>query len=399
MISCTPVAGVDPTITPTSSTLSFNQTVTFAGGAGTAPYRYSIVSGKGCVDSSSGAFRAVGSGVSTVKVTDANCRSAQATVTVNPPVGSSTPNDPRYSAISQWGFAMISAPSGWGINTNCSSIKVAVIDTGIDYNHPDLAGNMDAARGWNFSVASGSANQNDPMDDNLHGTHVAGIIGAVSNNAVGVASHCWQAKLLALKFLDSTGSGYTSDAVSAIDWGISHGAKIMNNSWGGGGYSSSLFDAIERANAAGILFVAAAGNDGINIDNSPQYPASMPHQNVLAVASSNSSDNLSSFSNYGVNSVLLAAPGSGIQSTFPTTMTSAMTSAGYSVDYGTISGTSMATPQVSGAAALLWSYDSHLNIADIKARFLSGVSTGAAFTGKTISGGRLNSLKVMDPGQ
>ncbi|MGN6544946.1 MAG: S8 family peptidase, partial [Aureliella sp.] len=273
----------------------------------------------------------------------------------------SVPNDPSFGSL--WGMenngstgladADIDASQAWDYGTS-SSVVVAVIDTGIDYTHPDLQANIwtntrevagngidddgngyvDDIRGWNFV-----AGNNNPMDDNGHGTHVSGTIGAVGNNGIGVAGVAWNVKLMALKFLDSSGSGLLSNAVSAIDYARTNGAKIINASWGGGSFSSVLDSAIQRFYNAGGIFVAAAGNDASNNATVASYPAN--YNNVISVAASTSSDTLASFSNYGTN-VEIAAPGQSILSTVPNN------------SYAVYSGTSMATPHVSGALALLW---------------------------------------------
>jgi subtilisin family serine protease len=209
---------------------------------------------------------------------------------------------------------------------------VGVIDTGIDYNHPDLAANVwtnpleipgngidddgngyvDDVHGYDFVNRDG-----DPMDDHGHGTHVAGTIAAVANNGIGVAGVSWHAKVMALKFLDAGGSGWVSDAVEALNYATDMGAKITNNSWGGGEYSTALRDAIAAANSAGAVFVAAAGNSANNNDATPFYPAGYEGPNVIAVAATDASDTLAVFSNFGRNTVQLGAPGVGIYSTVP----------------------------------------------------------------------------------
>ena len=250
-----------------------------------------------------------------------------------------TPNDPRYSE--QWGLhntgqdgitpdADIDAPEAWDITTGSSEIIVAVTDTGIDYNHPDLKANMwinteetpknkmdddgndyvDDIHGANFITGSG-----DPLDDRGHGTHVAGIIGAVGNNAEGVVGVNHQVRLMALKICDSEGECWVSDAAKAIKYAIKHGAKVINASWGGGTFSACLQDTIKDANNAGILLVAAAGNDSIDNDAIPSYPASYDVPNVLAVAATDFQDERASFSNFGAMSVDLGAPGEFILST------------------------------------------------------------------------------------
>jgi subtilisin family serine protease len=221
-----------------------------------------------------------------------------------------TPNDPNYAPL--YGMTKIGAPTAWNTTTGNGNFVVAVIDTGVDYRHPDLAANM-----WrNAGEVAGDGIDNDnngfvddvygadfanhdgnPFDDNGHGTHVSGTIGAVGNNALGVAGVNWSVKIMALKFLSANGSGYTSSAIAALDYAVSHGAKISNNSWGGGGYDSALATAIGRAQTAGHIFVAASGNSSQNIDSTPSYPASYikNYSNVVTVAATDSNDGLASF--------------------------------------------------------------------------------------------------------
>jgi subtilisin family serine protease len=245
------------------------------------------------------------------------------------------PNDPKYLDGTLWGLnqgndADIDAPEAWDVRTAASGIVVAVIDTGIRYTHQDLAANawtnpgeiagdridndgngyVDDVRGIDAYNRDG-----DPMDDQGHGTHCAGTIGATGNNGIGLTGVAWGVRLMALKFLSSTGSGADSDAVTCIDYARLKGAKVLSCSWGGGGAGTSLQAAIERARTAGILMVAAAGNESNNNDLNPSYPASYPHDNIISVASTTSTDALSSFSNYGATSVDLGAPGSSIYST------------------------------------------------------------------------------------
>ncbi len=313
-----------------------------------------------------------------------------------------TPNDPRYS--SQWGLhnigqtgglndADIDAPEAWNTTTGSRSIIVGVIDTGIDYNHPDLAANIwrntreiagngidddgngfrDDIRGWDFAN-----NDADPFDDNAHGTHVAGIIGAVGNNGVGIAGVAWNVQLMPLKFLTASGSGATSGAVSAINYAVANGAKILNNSWGGGGFNQALNDAVSRARAAGVIFVAAAGNSNSNNDAVPSYPANINYDNVISVAATDSSDRRASFSNYGATTVDIAAPGVGILSTTPNNT------------YSSFSGTSMATPFVAGAAALVWSANPNLTYSQVISRLYTTADRITGLNGLVANGARLN---------
>jgi subtilisin family serine protease len=320
-----------------------------------------------------------------------------------------TPNDPSFPQ--QWSLentgqtggvpgADINAAAAWGVSTGDDSVIVAVIDTGVDYNHPDLAENIwtnlaeknglpgvdddgngyiDDIHGYNFAYGIP-----DPMDDNGHGTHCSGTIGAVSNNGVGITGVTWHVRIMALKFLDSFGSGSSDGAISAIDYAISNGARVLSNSWGGDAFSQGLLDAIERAREAGVVFVAAAGNASSNVDLTPFYPAAYPSTNIVSVAASDAYDQLASFSNYGATTVDLAAPGVDILSTFPFG------------GYAYLSGTSMACPHVSGALALLLSTAPGLTPEAMRQLLITrGSDPESAFVGKTVSGGRLNLLKLL----
>ncbi|MBL8866684.1 MAG: S8 family serine peptidase, partial [Planctomycetia bacterium] len=303
-----------------------------------------------------------------------------------------TPNDPSYPSL--YGMAKINAPAAWDTTTGSGNFVVAVIDSGVDYNHPDLAANMwrnpgeingdgidndgngivDDYFGANFI----GANTGNPFDDNGHGTHVAGTIGAVGNNGVGVAGVNWGVKIMALKFLSSTGSGSSSDAVEALNYAVARGARVSNNSWGGGGYSSTLFNAIQAAQAKGHIFVAAAGNENVNIDVTPSYPASYALANVVAVASTTGTDARSSFSNFGATTVDIAAPGSSILSTTPNNT------------YSTFSGTSMAAPHVAGAIALYWDANPGKTATEVIDLLKSTADTVSGLTSVVQGGKRLN---------
>ncbi len=271
---------------------------------------------------------------------------------------SGTPNDPLFP--NQYASGFLALPSAWDVTTGNDSLLALIVDTGILYTHPDLAANVwtnpnevagngidDDANGYIDDIHGINAitNSGNPLDDNGHGTHCAGIIGASANNAVGVAGVAWNVKMIGAKFLSSTGSGSLSNAVKALNYGTTlrnrgHKIVVSNNSWGGGSYNTALATAIQSAANAGILFVAAAGNETSNNDAVASYPSGYTQANVLAVASTTSSGALSSFSNYGTTTVDIAAPGSSIMSTY------------LSNQYAYLSGTSMAAPQVSGISIL-----------------------------------------------
>ncbi len=299
------------------------------------------------------------------------------------------------------------AAEAWAAgHTGAATVYVGVIDEGAMYNHEDLAGNfgnpkeiagngvdddnngyIDDHYGWDFDKNDNTTF--DGMDDD-HGTHVSGTIGARGGNAKGVAGVNWNVTIISAKFLGRRG-GTTANAVKAVDYLTDlrsrDGLNLVatNNSWGGGGYSKTLFDAIERANTANILFIAAAGNDGSNIDASASYPAAYTNDNIISVAAIDKNGSLASFSNYGAKSVDLGAPGVGIYSTLP-----AKSGRNIVSSYGSYSGTSMATPHVTGAAALYASTHSGATAAQIKAAILSSVVPTNSLNNKTVTGGRLN---------
>lgn len=324
-----------------------------------------------------------------------------------------TSNDPYYTNGSLWGMygdgTSPSNPFGsqageaWVNKTDCSSVYVGIIDEGMMFKHEELAGNVwtnphdpvdgvdndgngyvDDTHGWDFA---GNDNTIYDGSGDDHGTHVSGTIAAKGVNSKGVAGVCWQIRLISVKFLGNNG-GTTANAIKAVnyvtDLKTRHGLNIVatNNSWGGGGYSLGLYNAIESAGVANILFVAAAGNSGVNMESSPQYPASYPNANIISVAAIDNLGNLASWSNYGSTSVDLGAPGVSIWSTVPNKR-------GQS-SYSSYSGTSMATPHVTGAAALYAAAHPGVTAAAIKGAILSTVVPTGSLGGKTVTGGRLN---------
>ena len=327
------------------------------------------------------------------------------------------PTDQAFADGTLWGLhnygqnggvagADISATNAWQITTGSTNVIVAVIDTGIRYTHNELFtqlwhnpgeiaangkdddgdGFVDDLFGINAITGSG-----DPFDDNNHGTHVSGTIGAAANDGHPHVGVTWKVQLMGCKFLSAQGFGATSDALTCIDFAVSKGANILNNSWGGGPFEQSLFDAIDRARAKGVLFVVAAQNSGLNNDVNPAYPANYQLNNIIAVAALDRSDNLASFSNYGQSTVHLGAPGVDIFSS----------TAGSDSDYQVFDGTSQATPHVSGVAALILSQYPGADLEEVRGRILAGVVPIPSLSGKTITGGRLNaynSLTVVGTG-
>jgi subtilisin family serine protease len=320
------------------------------------------------------------------------------------------PQDSAFTDGTLWGLentgqnggvpgADIGARGAWSITTGSSNVVVAVIDTGIRYTHQDLASQMwrnpgeipangldDDADGFIDNVYGMNAitGSGDPFDDNNHGTHVAGTIGAAAGFGphVGVA---WEVRLMACKFLSASGSGALSDAIECINFAVSKGAKVMNNSWSGGGYSQALYDAIAAARDAGVLFVAAAGNSADDADLTPHYPAAYEVENVISVAALDRMDHLASFSTYGRQSVDLGAPGVSIYSS----------TAGSDTDYQYFNGTSMATPHVSGVAALVLARFPDISIPELRQRLLASVVPVPALAGKCVTGGRVNACNAL----
>lgn len=344
-------------------------------------------------------------------------------------VASVIPNDTYFR--NQWALhntgsyadgtedADIDAPEAWDISIGNPNLTIAVLDTGIDYTHSDLVGNIwinpgetscidgvdndgngyiDDCLGWDFvgSDFLTSVDDNDPMDEYGHGTHVAGTIGAVGNNGNGIAGVMWDAKLMPVKVLDAEGYGTDEEIIQGIQYAVTNGAKIINASLGGPDFSYSLYNVIATANAHGVLFIAAAGNggdDGIGDNNDlvPFYPASYNLPNVISVAATDQDDRRASFSNFGLNSVHVAAPGVYILSTIPQNS--------YFDKYFNM-GTSMAAPHVAGLAGLLMSYydgyhNTLFNYIQIKNTILRYVDVLDTLNGWIQTGGRINAYKAL----
>lgn len=320
------------------------------------------------------------------------------------------PNDPQFAE--QWALnnlgqnggkaqADISALKAWQKTKGDDDVVVAVLDSGVDYTHVDLVGNMwhrpdglaeytdDELGTFNDEFGfNATDNIADPMDDNGHGTHCAGVIGAEGDNDVGIAGINWKVEIMPLKFLGRGGFGTTKDAIEAINYAIDRKSKgvnvlVINASWGSTSYSKALEDTIRAAGEQGILFVAAAGNDGTSNDKKPHYPSNYNLPNVISVAALDNRDALTSFSNFGAKTVHIAAPGKDIHSTW------------LGGDYRDASGTSMATPQIAGVAALILANEPKLSVEKLRARILKSVDKLDSLNGKVASGGRINAAKAV----
>lgn len=320
------------------------------------------------------------------------------------------PNDPLFSE--QWALnntgqkggtanAHVDALKAWATTKGSAEVVVAVLDTGVDYRHEDLVANMwtrpnnipqyvDAQLGT-FDDRHGydsNANDGDPLDDNGHGTHVAGIIGADGDNEKGIAGINWKVQIMPLKFLGRGGYGNVKDAIEAINYAIDRkkngvNLRVINASWGSTSRSQALEDAIRAAGEAGILFVAAAGNSSTDNDKRAHYPSNYDLPNMISVAALDRNDQLASFSNYGAKTVHIAAPGREIDSTW------------LNDAYREASGTSMAAPQVAGIAALILANEPKLSMAKLRERILKSVDKLDSLSGKVAAGGRLNASKAL----
>jgi subtilisin family serine protease len=307
-----------------------------------------------------------------------------------------TPNDPLFGDL--YGLTQMDAQSAWDVTTGSSNVIVAVVDTGVYYNHADLIGNIavnpgevpsngidddangyiDDYFGYDFYDQDG-----DPVDQNGHGTHCAGIVGATGDDGSGIVGINWEVGILPVRALGANGGGSDADVAAGIQFAVHRGASVISLSLGGPSSSAVLDNAIQYARDAGVLVVAAAGNDADNNDIFPSYPANSPSENIVAVAATDSSDRLASFSNYGASSVHVAAPGSRILSTY------------LANQFVTMSGTSMATPYVAGLAALMKSVNPSLSYAELKYVLMASSDPRTELQGKVASNGRVNAYRAV----
>ncbi|MDZ4859970.1 MAG: S8 family peptidase [Candidatus Hydrogenedentes bacterium] len=289
-----------------------------------------------------------------------------------------SPNDLYFAQADLWGLRTIGATKAWSKIHDAKGIIIAFLDTGVAYDHPDLRDNMwDGASKHGFDFGN---NDSDPMDDRGHGTACAGIAAATGNNERGVTGVAWRTKIMALKVYKDGEDTASDDAIiRAIDYAIQHGAKILNCSFGCPNRSSALRAAMHRAELAGVLVVVAAGNEGLNLDNSPEYPAAFDAPNIIAVAALEDAHRLAPDSNYSIQSVHLAAPGTGI-----------LTTHFASRDYQQFSGTSMAAPFVTGAAALVWAAYPNNSVGETKGMLLEHALPVNGLAEKVLNSGSLH---------
>lgn len=316
------------------------------------------------------------------------------------------PNDPRYG--DQWALSKINAERAWDTTTGSiaagSGVIVAVIDTGVDYDLPELSGNLwtstNGWHGWNF--VDGSSDLKEYCISCAHGTLVASVIGAAGNNSQGMAGVSWNPQLMILRAMDDNGVGTTERVVNAIYYAILHKARIINTSLGSSSHDPAEYLALSDARDAGVLVVAAACNFGADSDITPCFPASYDLENIISVAATDGVDQLihdstgKLQSNFGVTTVDLAAPGQHILAALPAGMGAAYTSPSFVAQYGFGTGTSMAAPLVSGAAALLWAHQPSLTWVEVKEKLLMSARPVPELKGKMLTGGVLDVAAALD---
>jgi subtilisin family serine protease len=297
--------------------------------------------------------------------------------------------------------ADIGALKAWTKTTGSRKVVVAVLDTGVDYTHEDLASNIwhpsndnlenyydDELGTVDDENGFDATGEDNPMDDNGHGTHCAGVIGADGDNNVGIAGINWKVEIMPLKFMNKRGNGSTSAAIQAINYVIARkkqgvNVRIISASWGSTQSSKALEDAIREAGKEGIIFIAASGNSSEDTDKRPHYPAGYKLPNIVSVAALDRNDKLASFSNYGAKTVHVAAPGAAIVSTW------------LENGFRDASGTSMATPHVAGIGALVLSNEPNITVTKLKERLIGAVDPLPELKNKTISGGRICAAKAV----
>jgi len=285
-----------------------------------------------------------------------------------------------YTGINE---ADIWAPYAWNQSYDSSPTLVAILDTGVDMEHPDLAANMARDSAGEVIRYNAISSDNNVQDKNGHGTHCAGIVGARGNNQIGIAGVAWRSRMIPVQFMDESGSGALSAAIRGIRFAVDSGARVINASWGSYSYSESLAEMLEWAQSKGVLVVVAAGNSGTDNDTRPSYPADYPFDNIISVGATDNRDRLASFSNYGATKVDIAAPGVGILSTVP------------NEKYAGKSGTSMAAPYVAGAIALVWSKNPSWSYQKIRQYLFDTSDSLPALKDKIAGGRRLNLYRLL----
>lgn len=442
------------TLTTSAPTAKLGSGLTLVVSGGTPPYRLSLLSGGGTLDhlvetnnklvATFKSPRKRQTDPSVVEAVDSMGARLEKEITISYRKPSTLPN---YSKVKR-AMDAIHAPAAWGIHTDCSQVVVGVLDSGLDSNHAHLKPNIhsssaatlarlepiepseitlglldaaeaktltrgsenegddtqnnseplseplkDDSRGWNFV-----SNSNDTNDDEYHGTHVTGTIAFAPNTKAGVIGVCWKASILPIKVLDETGNGATSNMIAGVNYGVEKGAKILNMSFGGGKYNQLFKNSLDHAEQNGVLVIAASGNSSKDNDINSFYPAGYSSRNIISVAATEAgTDQLARFSNYGHLSVHISAPGSAIWSATPSHRNKIMQSNTSPVlaGYDSLSGTSQAVPHVTGAAALIWSFEPSLSLYEVKNRILDFADQVPRLNGKVQNNRRLNAFRSL----